>query len=58
MNINNLKELLSELFDHPCNEGSEDAYQVWGYLGDQTVSDGPAHSWEVRKTVSERSLII
>ena len=53
MNILNMNELLSGLFDNPYNEGNEDAYHVWGYLGDQTVSDGPAHNWEVRESLRD-----
>ena len=50
MNLDNLQELLSGIFDNPYSEGNEDAYDVWGYLGDQTsVLDGPAGSSEVRR---------
>ena len=51
MDMNILNELLSGIFDNPYHEGNEDAYRVWGFLGDQSgVFDRPAHSWEVRKT--------
>ena len=57
MDLNTLNELLSGIFDNPYNERNEDAYHVWGFLGDQSgVYDGPAHSWEVRKT--ERQSLI